>query len=427
MSSDPNWLAFFEDGERLYAHYYLDFARENARRDPEAYEQLEAESGNLLKTAAWLAEHDEAEGILRLAAALWQQSDFLRSRGFMQRGLPLLEQARHAARQQGDLEGEFIWLEALANVHWSTNNFALSQPLYEQALDMAKQSKRLRLKAQAQLGMGRLQTDMGHLEQADKWLKLALYNYRLIQNYEGEIKSLIALGELLSLQGDFAEAEAYIKQGLPLAQARKDRQNEAVLRFALGYAAALAKDWSEAILHFEVATELARAVGDRFLEVRGLDNLGEAWLALGNAQQAVVLLEEALAHQETSDDVINDAFTRVYLAKAYNVLNAPDKSLTQLKRVYPFLLETRGAPVLAALATEAAWIMADNYLKQGRADLAKSALHNVLSLAPAHMTAIRQAAEILLESFESGEYVGGLGYTDNEYMRSKRETMSDEV
>ena len=398
MSNDTNWLEFFEDRERLYANYYLDFAHQYARRDPEAYEQLEAESGNLFKTAAWLAEHDEAEGILKLASALWEQSDFMRSRGFMQRGLPLLEQAHQAARQIEDLEAEFTWLEALAYAHYSVNNFALARPLYEQALILAQDSQKQLLVAQAHLGMGILLTDMGDLEEAATSLMQALQKYRGIQNYEGEIKTLTRLGDLLSLQGDFAGAIAYLNQGLPLAQARQDRPREAAVHYSLGYAAALAQEWPRAILHFEAATDMACSVGDRFLEVRGLVNLGEGWLELGDVQRAVLLLEESLTRHETSDDLLTKAFAQFYLAKAYNVLNAPDKSLIQLRQVYSYLLERQDAPVLAALVAEAAWIMADNYLKQSNIDLARIALQDILNLAPDHMTDIRQSAESLLES-----------------------------
>src|SRR5262245_29511526 len=101
MGGNTSWLRFFEDRERLYANYYLDFAHQHARRDAVAYEQLEVESGNLFRTAAWLAEQNEAGSILNLATALWEQSDFIYSRGFLQRGLPLLQQAYQAARQLG--------------------------------------------------------------------------------------------------------------------------------------------------------------------------------------------------------------------------------------------------------------------------------------------------------------------------------------
>jgi tetratricopeptide (TPR) repeat protein len=427
MSSEANWLEFFQDRERLYADYYLDFAQQHARREADAYEQLEAESGNLLKIAAWLSEHSEAEGILRLAAALWEQSDFLRSRGFMQRSLPLLERAYQVARQTEDLEAEFTWLEALAYAHYSANNFALARPLYEQVLILAQDSKNQLLMAQAHLGMGRLLTDMGYFEQAAASLKQALQNYRDIQNYEGEIKTLTRLGDLLSLQGDFAGAVAYLNQGLPLTQARQDRHGEVAVHYSLGYAAALAQDWTRAILHFEAATDMARAVGDRFFEVRGLTALGEAWLAQGDAQQAVFLLEEALARQEISDDIMAKAFTHFYLAKAYHVLDDRENSLVQLRLIYPYLLETRDAPILAALATEAAWIMADNYLKQGDTNLARTALHDVLNLASNHLTNIRQAAEILLGLIESGNMGSELSYDDIERMRDKREMMRDEV
>ena len=400
MGSETNWLEFFEDREQLHADFYLDFAQQHARRDPEAYDELEAESGNWLKAAAWLSSHNEAEGIFKLATVLWQQSDFIRTRGFLQRGLPLLEQAHQAARQLGDSRAEFIWLEALANVHYSSGNPALAQPMYEQALTMAQDLNEPQLKAQVQLGMGRLLMDMGQLDKAAVFLKKALADYRQVQDYEGEITALTALGNLLSLQGDFSEAVAYLEQGLPVAQAKQDRYSEVALRFALGYVGTAAQDWPMAIKHYEPAIAIAQAIGDRFFEVRGLHNLGEAWLELGKVQHAVSVLEEALTRQETLDDVLTKAFTHLYLAKAYNLINAPEKSLAQLRYVYPF----RQVPVLVAQAVEATWIKADNYLKLNQINLARIALLDVLDLAPDNMAEIRRAATGLLESIALGEY-----------------------
>jgi tetratricopeptide (TPR) repeat protein len=254
------------------------------------------------------------------------------------------------------------------------------------------------LKAQAYLGMGRLQMDLGYLEQAATWLKQSLHEYRQCQDHEGEITSLTALGNLLSLQGDSEGAMAYLEQGLLIAQARQDRYSEAALRFALGYVGTAAKDWPMAILHYEPVVEMARAIGDRFLEVRGLHNLGEAWLELGDIQQAVNILEEALIRQETIEDVLTKAFTHFYLGKAYYILDNPEKSLAQLRLVDIF----RQIPLVVDLAAEAAWMEADNHLKQSKIDLARTTLNEVLNLAPEHMVDLRQAAETLLKSIEKG-------------------------
>lgn len=401
MSSETNWLEFFEDRERLYATYYLDFAHQHARRDPEAYDQLEAESGNLLKIATWLAEHNEAEGILKLAEALWRDSDFMRSRGFMQRGLPLLEEACEAARQIGDLRAEFTWLGALAEIHLINGNPALAQPLWGQALELAEKCDEIVFKANAQLGLGRVLMDVGDLDNCVIMLKRALQNYRQIADYRGEIETLASLGDVLSLQGNFNSAVTYLEQGIPLAQSLHDRQAEAKILYCLGFTAALAEDWPLAIRHFEVATNIARQIGDRFREIRGLQALGEAWLALGDVQKSVTLLEEALSRQEGIDDIITKALTYFYLGKAYKALDALDDCLTQLEQVYPF----QQVPILASLAAEAAWIRVDIYLKQGHIHLAQTTLHDVLSLAPESMSDIRNQAKRLLETLEQTEDV----------------------
>ncbi len=396
MSSDTNWLEFFEDRERLYANYYLDFAHQHARRDPEAYEQLEAESGNLLKIAAWLAEHNEAESILKLASALWQESDFIHTRGYIQRGLPLLEKAREAAHQLGDLEAEFTWVGAAAYALGSNGNLALAQTLLKQALNLAQEIDQPQFRAKAQLEIGRIQMELRDLESAAIWLEQALQNYRQSRDHKGEIDTLIVLGNLLSLQGDSGRAVAYLEYGLSLTQARPDKYGEVDLHFALGYVFTAIKNWTLSVKFHEPVVEMARSVGDRFIEIRALNNLGEAWLELGDIQQAITLLDTALALQESSDDIITKAFTHLYLAKAHNILDAPEVSLAHLEHVYPM----NQIPNVFHEAAEAAWIKADNYLKKNNIKQAELALQNVLELVPDPMNDLRIAAETLLTSIK---------------------------
>ena len=401
MNETPNWLDFFEDRERRYAAFYLDYARRRARRDPAAYEQLEAEIGNLLKTATWLAGHDEAEGILALATALWSKSDFLRSRGYIQRGLPLLEQARRAAQEQGDVAAQCVWLEAIGHVHILNGSPALAQPLYEQALLLAEMCETQIFEAKVRLGLGRLLTDIGRVDDAVIQLEQSLQLYRNLIDYEGEIEALTILTNALSLQGDFESAVSYLEQGLPTTQLRQDRQGEAEVRYALGYNAALAEDWSQAIIHFEVATDIAKEIGDRFHEVRGLSALGEAWLAQGDAQKSLTVLLEALARQETIDDLITKTLTHFYLAKVYRALHHFDDCLHQLEQVHPF----RQVPILATLAAEAEWIKAEIYLERGNIKLAKNALGEVLNLASEAAGLIGNQAKQLLEELQNNHEI----------------------
>jgi tetratricopeptide (TPR) repeat protein len=398
MSDEPDWLVFFQDRERLHAEACLALAQKNARPDPVAHDRLEADIGNLLKAAAWLWEQQDQHGTLMLADALWVESDFLRSRGLIQRAVPLLEHARAAARQTGDLSAEFTWLEALGFVHYATGNHSPALSHYEQALALAEQINEPGQKAQAQLGLGRLQVDLGQLETAESLLKAALDGFRQSHDHMGEITALIALGTLCSLQGNLSGARAYLEKALALAQTRQDPKNEASVHYMLGYVDVAAQDWSMAAGHFEAAVETAAAAGNRSLEARGTTALGEVRLAQGDAQGAASLLETALARQETRDDILAQAFTRYSLAKVYNVLGELDKSLAQLYQAYPYLLEMKHAPIAAAAAGHAAWIMADIYLRRSKGDEARLMLQRVLELAPAHLAELRHEAEALLES-----------------------------
>lgn len=400
MTVDSNWLEFFQDRERLHADFYLNFTCQHAHRNPTAHNYLEADSGNVLRTATWLHEADRAEDILKLATALWHQSDFMRTRGFMQRGLPLLEQAWQAASRLGDKQAELIWLEALAQAQLNLGNPVAAQPLYEQALTLAQVDGDSLFIARVQLGLGRLLIELSQLAQANITLKQALETYTVVDNYDGKIETLIALGNLLTIQEDYSGAVAYIQQGLSLAQARRDYYGETALYFALGYASGEGKEWLTAIYHYNQAVQMAHEVGNRLLEVRGLHNMGEAWLELGYVEHAITLLEEAVTCQHALDDALTKAFTHFYLGKAYHAYNTPNDSLTHLRQVLIF----HQIPNTIPLAIEALWLEVDNYLKLSQFDRACLTLRTYLNFA-ALSEAQRSKGEALLQMLDDGHLI----------------------
>ena len=259
---------------------------------------------------------------------------------------------------------------------------------------MATSLNNIQFKAKAQLGLGRVLIEKGHLDDAETWLTRALHNYRQTQDYVGEIDTLDALGNVLSLQGDSLKAVEYLEQGMSIAKDHQDVHSEIRLRFSLGYVGTTAQDWLTAIFHYRDVIDMAESIGNHFFEVRGLTSLGEAWLELGEIQKAIVLLEKALALQEISDDQLSKAFTHFYLAKAYNFIGAPNDSLAHLSHVYPFYQ----IPRMISEATEADWIMANNLLLLGETDLACARLQEALSRLPKKTTKLHHSIEQLLAS-----------------------------
>lgn len=398
MSDEPNWVEFYQDRRRSHADAYLAFAQTHAQRDPVAHDQLETESGNLLRAADRFWKQNDWQSTLALAGALWEQSDFLRTRGLMQRAIPLLEHACEAAGRIPDLSAECVWHEALGFVHYASGTHAPSLSQYRQALDLAQKTDDACLKARVQLGLGRLQTDLGQLDTAAALLTQALQDYRAVRDRNGEIVTLTALGTLCILQGELSGASEYLERGISLARTMEDAQNEASLLYTLGYVATRSQVWQEAAMHFQAAIEAARAIGDHPLEARSMTSLSEVRLVQGDVQGAATLLEQALALQETTDDILTPYVTRFSLAKVYNVLGDIDRSQALLNQAYPRLVEMRHAPQAAMAAAYAAWIMADNYLKRGEADQARNALHDLLELAPPQLDDLRKAAEARLGS-----------------------------
>jgi tetratricopeptide (TPR) repeat protein len=399
MSDDLNWAEFYQSRQRLHAYTYLEFAQAQAQPTPVAHAQIEVELPNLLQAADWLRSHEDRPGLLKLAALLWEESNFFRTRGLGQRAIPLLESACAAASQLADRPAECAWLDALSFVHWNfVGDYPRAEALYQQMLALAQQIDHPRLKPHAQLGLGRLYIDLGRFEAALTLLTEALQGYRQASDIGGETTTLMTLGTLYSQQGNWSSATEYLSQALVLAQVTQDIRTEADLLYRIGYIDLMTQNLTGAAEHFQAALAAAQLADHRLLAARSQVALGEVRFGQGDAFTAAALLEEALILQEASGDIVAQPFTQLSLGKTYNFLNEVDKSLAQLHRAYARLVEMRSATPAALAAAYAAWFIADNHLKRGDTGQARYALQNVLTFGLPQLADLRQEATILLQS-----------------------------
>ena len=98
-------------------------------------------------------------------------------------------------------------------------------------------------------------------------------------------------------------------------------------------------EYRQAIDLHTQALAIARDSGNRYIEASALDYLGPAWLATGDARQAVTLFEQAVNMADTTGDIEPATETRLGLARAQLQLGDPAAALAAItaarEMVYP--------------------------------------------------------------------------------------------
>lgn len=112
----------------------------------------------------------------------------------------------------------------------------------------------------------------------------------------------LAGASILSWRLSPSERVEWLRSGLRAAQATEDLESEADLWEELGNTRGRAREWKKAIDDYWGSWKLSRTLADRQREGRALGNLGLAYAALGDREEARRALAQALEiAQETRD------------------------------------------------------------------------------------------------------------------------------
>jgi len=248
----------YEDLRQRHFAHYLAVAEQAAPqlrgpRQAVLVKELEHDHNNLRAALTWALEHKNVSVALRLGTAL---EEFWRLHGHGHEGRDWLERA------------------------------LMLDPLGPSAL-----------LADAMAATGGLAHNAGDLAAAIKWHRLALGQYRTLDNKRGIAESLSKLGAVTQSQYRFRRSEVLCRCGLALFRHLEDERGIALAAGRLAWTTLFVGSLTEARTLAEESLHRCRRLGDTAYIASALSNLGITTLFQGDPVQARRLFEESLGLQ----------------------------------------------------------------------------------------------------------------------------------
>jgi predicted ATPase len=253
--------------------------------------RLDREHDNLRAALRWLQEHDDSDGFVRLAGALWA---FWSMRGHWSEGLRWLKAALALGRTAAAAARARALIGAAA-LHRCRSEYAAasamareSTDLYREVGDESALATALNILADA-VALG------GDPPAASRFIDETI----AIRHKRGEplgvVWSQLVAGYVAAYQGDFAAARAHYEAGLSLRRGQSGNEVDGQLLHGLGTIFAGADEFGSARPMLEQALTIFRQRGDSRGTARVLLPLGGLLTMHGEVAAGRAQLEESLA------------------------------------------------------------------------------------------------------------------------------------
>jgi ATP/maltotriose-dependent transcriptional regulator MalT len=276
-----------------HAAYFIVFAEQGYPNRPEPFTRIDArlqgiehERANLRAALTHLAAAGNAEGVLRLAAAL---AIFWQLRGHFREGRQWLEWAlEHTAEASSGPRGRA--LEGLALIVFSQGDPEQALPLAHESLAIAEQIGDRYLAALSIHMLALIAEVRQRWDQAGPLFEQSLGMWRQLGAQAEEAMVMQLLSRVAYGRGDREESATRAEEALVLFRSIGHDSGAA---HALCRLAVLARDRGddrEAALTFHEALQLWSSIGDRWYIVIALAGLAELASVYGEATSAATLL-----------------------------------------------------------------------------------------------------------------------------------------
>ncbi|MBN2549324.1 MAG: tetratricopeptide repeat protein, partial [Anaerolineales bacterium] len=187
----------------------------------------------------------------------------------------------------------------------------------QRALELALRSNDLNYQAAALNMIGQVYYHRFQMEDARRDLLQARELYQRIQKFGGMVTAMSNLALLETDLGHYAEALEYYRQITVLNQRSGDLYQQAIALLNQAYTVTLMEDYRAEVAFSRQGLEAARQIKNRFLEAIALGNLGEAERELGDPQDAILYLQEAIEIHNELGQSTNSTNMLADLALAY--------------------------------------------------------------------------------------------------------------
>lgn len=193
-----------------------------------------------------------------------------------------------------DRLGTAFCMDEMGTIHWMRGNYGAAEHVFQDALDIHRQSGEEGAVARSLNGLAVIFRDSQRFDQAAHAFEQSLALRRAIEDHLGLAYTLLHLGGVEGLRGNNARAVQLWNEGLVIAQTHGDRASEASLLTCIGGAHYRAGETKEAVAILERAERIASKLGDRLLEADTLRSLAKARALNGDLKAAHADLSRAI-------------------------------------------------------------------------------------------------------------------------------------
>src|SRR5574341_38956 len=287
----------WESARRAHLRYFLGLAEQaeaelTGPRQSPWLDRLEIEHDNLRAALSWSEERGEAEGGLRLGAALWR---FWVTRGHMLEGRRRLQELLTLPGGAERTSSRARVLHGLGTIIHEISDYAQARPLLEESLSIWRELGDRRGMAAALNSLGWLAFEVGDFGVARSLSEEALLLNRELGEKRGIAVALFNLGLVALLQSDYPATLSLLQESLALRKEIGDRRGCAYVQVSLGWMKQQRGNHGQAAAILGDALAVFRELIDKQLISWALAHQGVVAYDLGEYDRAQVLLEESLA------------------------------------------------------------------------------------------------------------------------------------
>jgi tetratricopeptide (TPR) repeat protein len=204
-----------------------------------------------------------------------------------------LERARSIAETEQDEDLECVVLNHLGATYQDTGALEKALSCVERALSLAERLGRFWSAANSLMELGNTYFRLGKLDIAVGYQEEAISRYRKLDMVREEGAALSSLGTVYHEMGRIAEAIHCHERSLAIARALGNLVLQSLCFGELGNDYAVSGDLPKAVDHYLRCIELKHRIGDGMGEAGWTWALGQRLAAFGDADQALVLFEQA--------------------------------------------------------------------------------------------------------------------------------------
>lgn len=304
-----------------------------------------------------LEKYENALKIFNRLGADWGRALSLTRMGFVCLTLARYDQALECykrslalCRKIGDIEYEAVSLNGIGAVHQAWGQYSKALENYEQSLEKCRKGGDLGSQAVGLNNIGGVYESWGHYRKAVEYYQQSLEICRKVGDVQGEAIALNNIGMVHRFWGQYAKTLEYYDRALALFRKAGDIRHEGLALNNIGVVHRYWGQHAKALEYHERALRILEKIGDGRAEGQTLANIARAYESLGRYNDSLKHYEKALGifkrigipYDDTEDEIGNVYLALGDAAKARPLLEKAKKEAS-LGRLALVTSDFRGA------------------------------------------------------------------------------------